>query len=120
LTLSIERNSQMIFVVVKFDVERRYREEWMAITKEFTVATRAEPGNLWFEWSRSVENPSEYVLLEAFRDHKAGVDHVNSEHFRSGLAAMRPALSRTPQIIHTEIDGDGWFEMGELRIDARG
>jgi hypothetical protein len=33
---------------------------------------------------------------------------------------MRPALTRTPQIIHTEIDGDGWSEMGELRIDARG
>jgi quinol monooxygenase YgiN len=105
----------MIFIVVKFDVARRYRESWMSITKEFTAATRTEPGNLWFEWSRSIDNPSEYVLVEAFRDQQAGVEHVNSQHFRDGLAAMRPALSRTPQIIHTEIDSDGWSAMGELQ-----
>ena len=75
----------MIFIVVKFDVARRYREDWMSITKEFTAATRAEPGN--------------------------------SPHFRDGLAAMRPALSRTP-LVHTEIDGDGWSAMGELQIDT--
>jgi quinol monooxygenase YgiN len=108
----------MIFIVVKFDVAHRYREEWPTITKEFTAATRAEPGNLWFEWSRSVDNPSEYVLVEAFRDQQAGVEHVNSPHFRDGLAAMRPALSRTPQIIHTEIDSNGWSAMGELAIDT--
>jgi hypothetical protein len=33
---------------------------------------------------------------------------------------MRPALSRTPQIIHTEIDAHGWSAMGELQIDATG
>jgi quinol monooxygenase YgiN len=106
----------MIFIVVKFDVARRYREEWPAITKDFTAATRAEPGNLWFEWSRSVANPSEYVLVEAFQDQQAGVAHVNSEHFQAGLDAMRPALARTPQIINVEIASDGWAEMGELQI----
>jgi quinol monooxygenase YgiN len=112
-----ERNHAMIFIVVKFDVARRYREEWPAITKDFTAATRAEPGNLWFDWSRSVDNPSEYILVEAFSDQQAGAAHVDSEHFRAGLAAMRPALSRTPQIIHTEIAADGWSAMGELEIE---
>ncbi|MBX7434893.1 antibiotic biosynthesis monooxygenase [Mycobacterium sp. Y57] len=108
----------MIFIVVKFDVARGHREDWPSITKEFTAATRAEPGNLWFEWSRSVDNPSEYILVEAFRDQDAGVAHVRSAHFQAGLDAMRPALTRTPQIIHTEIDADGWSQMGELQIDG--
>jgi quinol monooxygenase YgiN len=43
---------------------------------EFTEATRAEPGNLWFEWSRSLDDPMEYVLVEAFRDGDAGAAHV--------------------------------------------
>jgi quinol monooxygenase YgiN len=107
----------MIFIVVKFDVARRYRESWMSVTNEFTAATRSEPGNLWFEWSRSLEKPSEYVLVEAFRDQQAAAAHVNSEHFRAGLAAMRPALTQTPQIIHTEIPSDGWAAMGELQIE---
>jgi hypothetical protein len=33
---------------------------------------------------------------------------------------MRPALARTPQIIHTEIDADGWSAMGELEIYSVG
>lgn len=107
----------MIFIVVKFDVARRFREKWIAITKEFTKATWAEPGNLWFEWSRDVENPSEYVLVEAFRDQQAGIEHVNSEHFRAGLDAMRPALSRTPRIIQsrsTLTAGRRWVNCGSI------
>jgi hypothetical protein len=35
------------------------------------------------------------VVVER-REHQAGGAHVNSEDFRAGLAAMQPALSRTP------------------------
>lgn len=106
----------MIFIVVKFQVEESHREQWPSLTKPFTDATRAEPGNLWFDWSRSLDDPNEYVLVEAFRDAEAGAAHVNSDHFRAGLAAMRPALTETPRILHTEIEGEGWLAMGELEI----
>ncbi len=107
----------MIFIVVKFEVLPQRRDEWLPITADFTAATRAEPGNLWFEWSRSVVDDGEYILIEAFRDQQAGIDHVRSQHFRDGLAAMRPLLARTPRIINVEVDGDDWSEMGELRIE---
>ncbi|GAB3216595.1 putative quinol monooxygenase [Mycolicibacterium hippocampi] len=106
----------MIFIVVKFQVDPAHRDRWPSLTKAFTAATRAEPGNLWFEWAHSLDDPNEYVLVEAFRDQEAGVEHVKSEHFRQGLEAMRPALTRTPKIIHTEINGDDWSLMGELEI----
>ncbi|MGB3484250.1 MAG: putative quinol monooxygenase [Mycobacterium sp.] len=106
----------MIFIVVKFDVADEHIKSWLEITAEFTAATRAEPGNLWFEWSRSVDNPSEFVLVEAFRDAHAGAEHVRSKHFGAGLAAMRPALSATPKIVHADLDVDGWSAMGELEI----
>ncbi len=82
---------------------------------DFTAATRAEPGNLWFEWSRSLDDPGEYVLVEAFTDEGAAA-HVGSAHFAAGLEAMRPALSATPRIVSRQVDGQGWEEMGELRI----
>jgi quinol monooxygenase YgiN len=106
----------VIFIVVKFQVAGSYREQWPVLTKAFTDATRAEAGNLWFDWSASLDDPNEYVLVEAFRDSEAGAAHVNSEHFRAGLAAMRPALTATPRILHTEIEGEDWSEMGELAI----
>lgn len=29
---------------------------------------------------------------------------------------MRPALSETPRIVHTEIPGEDWSRMGELEV----
>lgn len=107
----------MIFIVVKFKVKPEYTEQWLEQVGAFTRATRAEPGNLWFEWSRSVEEADTFVLVEAFED-EAGEAHVHSDHFKAGLEAMRPMIAQTPQIVSTKIDGaTGWSEMGELKVD---
>ena len=62
----------MIFIVVKFKPKPEYVESFPELVAEFTAATRNEPGNLWFEWSRSVDDPNEFVLVEAFTDDGAG------------------------------------------------
>ncbi|MDF3313026.1 putative quinol monooxygenase [Rhodococcus sp. T2V] len=108
----------MIFIVVKFKVLPNYKNTWLSITREFSTNTRAEEGNLWYQWSRSVDHDDEYILVEAFRDSQAGEVHVASEHFRKGLEAMRPGLAETPHIIHTEIPGTDWSRMSELAIGA--
>lgn len=106
----------MYLIVVKFDVKDEHVDSWPERVAEFTQATRNEPGNLFFEWSRSVAEPNTYVLVEAFTDDGAE-PHVNSDHFKAGLEAMRPALVATPRILSRQVDGDGWEEMGELQID---
>ncbi|MFD6880728.1 putative quinol monooxygenase [Rhodococcus sp. NPDC060084] len=106
----------MIFIVVRFKVLSEHQDDWLATTADFTESTRKEPGNLWFDWSRSVDDPSEFVLVEAFRDEDAGAAHVKSDHFRNGLDAMRPVLAETPRILNTEIPGTEWSRMGELEI----
>lgn len=106
----------MIFIVVKFRTKPEWSEKWLDLVHDFTEATRAEPGNLWYEWSRSVDDPSEFVLVEAFTDDGAG-PHVNSDHFKKAMVDLRPALAATPKIISRTIDGDGWDDMGELKID---
>ncbi|MCF8588888.1 putative quinol monooxygenase [Gordonia liuliyuniae] len=106
----------MYFIVVKFQVKPASAERFPEEVAEFTAATRAEPGNLWFEWSRSIEDPNEYVLVEAFTDDGAG-PHVSSDHFAKGLESMRPHLVSTPKILSRQVDGDGWDAMGELQID---
>lgn len=106
----------MYFIVVKFPVKPEFADTWMERVTPFTEATRAEPGNLWFEWSRSVEDPSEFVLIEAFTDDGAG-PHVQSEHFQKALEELPPALARTPRIVSRQVDGDAWDAMGEMQID---
>ncbi|WP_047871449.1 putative quinol monooxygenase [Nocardiopsis sp. RV163] len=107
----------MILIVVKFRVRPEVGDGFLDAVADFTAATRAEPGNLWFEWSRSVERENEFVLVEAFKDGAAGA-HVDSDHFRDGLAAMKPLLTETPLIVSRAVEGEGWDRMGELTIDA--
>jgi quinol monooxygenase YgiN len=107
----------MIFVVVKYTVKPEAARQWLDTVEEFTEATRAEPGNLWFDWYKSTEEPNVFLLVEGFQD-GAGSAHVNSPHFPKGLAAMKPLLAETPSIVSQSLPGKtGWDLMGELVIE---
>lgn len=106
----------MIFITAKFRVKPADADEWPEITQAFTKACRAEPGCLWFDWSRSLDDPTEYVLVEGFRDGDAGAAHVQSEHFKAAQRDLPPHLSETPRIISQSIDQDDWSELGELAV----
>jgi quinol monooxygenase YgiN len=106
----------LIFITAKFQIKPEHADDWPEISRAFTEATRAEEGCLWFEWSRSLDDPDVYVLVEAFRDGEAGGAHVGSDHFRAAQAELPPYLARTPDIVSTEVDQDGWNELGEMRV----
>ena len=110
----------MIFITAKFQVLPQDADRWPEIAGEFTRATRSEPGCLWFDWSRSVDDPTEYVLVEAFRDGEAGAAHVQSEHFKTAQRTLPPHLAETPRIVNFTVPQDDWSELGELAVPARG
>lgn len=107
----------MIFITAKFRVRPEDADRWPQLSREFTEATRAEEGCLWFDWSRSLDDPTEYVLVEAFRDGAAGSAHVGSEHFKEAQRTLPPHLAETPRIVNFEIPGTEWSELGELAVD---
>jgi quinol monooxygenase YgiN len=107
----------LIFITAKFRVKPEDADRWPEISRAFTEATRAEPGNLWFDWSRSLDDPTEYVLVEAFADDDAGAAHVQSEHFRSAQRELPAHLAETPRIVNFSVPGTDWSELGELAVD---
>jgi quinol monooxygenase YgiN len=108
----------LIFIAAKFRVRPADAAAWSEIVRPFTEATRAEPGCLWFEWSRSLEDPAEYVLVEAFADEDAGAAHVTSAHFRDAQRDLPPHLAETPRIVNVVVPGTEWSLLGELAVDA--
>jgi quinol monooxygenase YgiN len=104
----------VIFIVVKFPVRPERSAEWTSLVADFTAATRAEPGNLFFDWSRSIEDANEFVVVEAFRDDEAGAAHVNSDHFKKAIAWMPDLISAKPKIVNVQVPATGWSEMAEL------
>ncbi|NJC71304.1 antibiotic biosynthesis monooxygenase [Planosporangium thailandense] len=106
----------MIFITAKFRVRPEHADRWPEIAREFTEATRREPGCMWFDWSRSIEDPTEYVLVEAFRDDEAGAAHVQSDHFRTAQRTLPPYLAQTPRIVNVTVPQDDWSLLGEMAV----
>jgi quinol monooxygenase YgiN len=104
----------MIFIVVKWTIKPDRSGEWLTLVDDFTRATRNEPGNIFFEWSKSVDDPHQFVLVEAFQDGEAGAAHVNSGHFKTAMSWMPNVIAEKPKIINIEVPGEGWAEMAEL------
>lgn len=108
----------MIFITAKFAVKPEHAERWPLLSEAFTAATRAEPGCLWFQWSRSLDDRDEYVLVEAFRDGEAGGAHVGSQHFEDARRDLPPYLTSTPKVVSVEVPGTDWSPLGEMQVDA--
>ncbi len=106
----------MIFITAVFQVLPEHADDWPEISREFTEACNAEDGCLWFSWSRSVTDPHEYVLVEAFRDGDAGGAHVQSDHFKKATSELPAYLAATPRIVNAEVPGTEWSELGEMKV----
>ncbi|MEE3848988.1 putative quinol monooxygenase [Gordonia sp. LSe1-13] len=106
----------MILIVAKWPVKPEFADQWPELVREFTAATRAEPGNKFFEWSRSLDDPNTYVLVEAFDDDAAEA-HVTSSHFQVATTELPKYLERTPDIVNVTVDQDDWSKLGEMSVD---
>ncbi|WP_433161021.1 putative quinol monooxygenase [Kribbella sp. CA-247076] len=106
----------MIFITAKFRVKAEHASDWPSISAEFTQATRAEPGCLWFDWSRSIDDTDEYVLVEAFADDDAASAHVTSDHFKTAQQHLPQFLVETPRIVNFKLPETDWSELTELAV----
>ena len=106
----------MIFITAKFRVLPEHADRWPDIAADFTAATRGEDGCLWFDWSRSLDDPTEYVLVEAFRDGEAGGAHVHSAHFKAAQSTLPQYLAETPKVVNFDLPQGDWSELGEMAV----
>jgi quinol monooxygenase YgiN len=104
----------VILIVVKWKIRPELADGWLEQVDAFTQGVRSEDGNLFFEWSRSADDPNTFVLVEGFRDADAGAVHVGTDHFKTAMEWAPDWVAEKPQIIHVDAPVDGWGEMGEV------
>jgi quinol monooxygenase YgiN len=105
----------MILINVKFPIRPDRIDEWTQLARDYATAVNAEEGCLFFEWSRGLEDPNEFVTIEGFRDADAGAAHTRTPHFAEMLEKAPSLVSGQPQIIYVDQpDLDGWGPMGEI------
>jgi quinol monooxygenase YgiN len=106
----------MILIVVKFPVRPERSGEWTALAGDYARAVNAEDGSLFFEWSRSLDEPDTFVCVEGFRDAAAGQSHTGTDHFKRFVEEAPDLVSAQPQIIYVDApDVGGWGPMGEIQ-----
>ena len=106
----------MILIVVKFPVRPERAEEWSALAADYARAVNAEEGSLFFEWSRSLEEPDTFVCVEGFRNSDAGASHVGTQAFRDFVERAPDLVAAQPEIIYVDApDVAGWGPMGEIQ-----
>lgn len=62
-----------------------------------------------------MDDPNEYVLLEAFKDDAAEA-HVTSAHFKKAQQDLPPLLQETPKVRNMQVEDDHWHELGEMAV----
>ncbi len=107
----------MLMITIRFQVRPEWCDRWLDLVDEFTQATRSEPGTLWFRWSRSVDDPCEFVLVEAHRDEDVE-EHLSSPLIPKIQREWPQALVATPKIVVAQAPGDDWSPMAQLPVPA--
>ena len=106
----------MILIVIKMPVRPDRIDEFRAHADEYARAVNAEEGSLFFEWSRSVEDPNTFVCIEGFRDSEAGASHVATPHAKAAFDWMSDLVAEQPQIIYIDApEVSGFGPMGEVK-----
>ena len=106
----------MILIVVKFPVLPERAEEWSALAADYARAVDAEEGSLFFEWSKSLDEPDTFVCVEGFRDAAAGALQVGTQAFKDFVQRAPDVVAAQPQIIYVDApDVSGWGPMGEIQ-----
>jgi quinol monooxygenase YgiN len=109
-------NAVVILIVVKFPVRPDRADEWVALAADYARSVNAEEGSLFFEWSRSLEDPETFVCVEGFRDADAGAAHVGTDAFKRFVEQAPELVAAQPQIIYVDApDVPGWGAMGEIQ-----
>src|SRR4051812_34992133 len=105
----------VILIVVKFPVRPERAGEWESLAADYARAVNAEEGSLFFEWSRSLEEPDTFVCVEGFRNSDAGAAHVGTDAFKKFVDVAPDLVAAQPQIIYVDApDVAGWGPMGEI------
>ena len=105
----------MILIVARHQVRPECAGDFPRLVAEFTAATRAEPGTISFEWSRSTDDPAVYRAWNGHGDFDNRDTARN--HGINNCAALRNAL-RTENRNETDAFDDllGCFSHGFLEL----
>lgn len=98
-------------VTAKWTAKEGHEEEVHRAILELIEPSRAEPGNLFYQPNRDLENPRVFLINEIYKNRSAYEAHGSSEHFRKlGFETAIPLLESRERVFYETVgpvDGRG-------------
>ena len=85
-------------LIVQFKVKREQVEAVLAVAKKVVPASRAEKGCVAYDVQQNLEDPTEFLVLETWRDAKALQLHSGTEHFAEMIKVIHAAVEEPPHL----------------------
>lgn len=84
----------MLIVHVNVHVKPGQEQAFLEATVENARASLSEPGIARFDVVRSVDDPSYFVLVEAYRDDQAPAAHKETAHYKIWRDRVEPLMAQ--------------------------
>jgi quinol monooxygenase YgiN len=89
----------MLGIVATIKVQDGKGPEFESIFAELAGKVRAnEPGNIFYQLTKSRSDANTYKVLELYRDQDALTHHSGTDHYRELGRKMGPCLAGRPEV----------------------
>lgn len=95
----------MIVKNVVFHIKPEYTKQFINATLENQKNSRLEDGITGFDFFQSKEEPTKFLLFEAYKYEEAVEEHLNTEHFKKWIDTVEPWFS-SPRERNTYVSVD--------------
>lgn len=98
----------MLIMHVYLTVKPEYLDPFKQAIITNASTSRQEPGNLRFDVVQETEDPTKFVLVEAYRDEAARQAHWDSDHFKAYREVASAAVADRNVKTYIAIDPTEW------------
>lgn len=81
-------------IIAKFFIKVGNTDTFKVAATEVIDNTRKEEGNIFYCLYQSVENPSEFIFYEKFKDQQSLDFHINTDHYKKFEGTFSKILSK--------------------------
>ena len=96
----------MIGIVATLRVQEGKGPDFEAVFLELAGKVRAnEPGNIFYQLTKSRTEPGVYKVLELYTDQDALTHHGGTDYFKDGGRKMGPFMAGRPEVEYLDAVG---------------
>ncbi len=92
----------MFVVHGTFPIKSESAADLRSALTDLQAATRAESGNVSYEWSESVETPGTFYSIETWDSRDALENHLTTDHVKAALVHLPGWLAGAPALVGYE------------------